>query len=84
MLFYESAKCLHGRRSQLKGKYYGSIFVHYQPVDPKIWNYSVEVCSSVLCSAGAVCHSTYRVRWAVTTRARLAFAFVLFYICSVS
>jgi hypothetical protein len=45
MLFYESAKCLHGRRSQLKGKYYGSIFVHYQPVDPKIWNYSVAVCS---------------------------------------
>lgn len=43
MLFYESAKCLHGRRSPLKGKYYGSIFVHYQPVDRSIWNYSIEV-----------------------------------------
>jgi hypothetical protein len=53
MLFYESAKCLHGRRSQLKGKYYGSIFVHYQPVDPKIWNYSVAVRESVL--HGTVC-----------------------------
>jgi hypothetical protein len=53
MLFYESAKCLHGRRSQLKGKYYGSIFVHYQPVDPKIWNYSVAVRGSVL--HGPVC-----------------------------
>ena len=43
MLFYESAKCLHGRRSTLKGSYYGSIFVHYQPVDSSIWNYTVEV-----------------------------------------
>ena len=45
MLFYESAKCLHGRRSQLKGKNYGSIFVHYQPVDQSIWDYSVDVSS---------------------------------------
>ena len=30
MLFYESAKCLHGRMTELKGKYYGSLFVHYQ------------------------------------------------------
>jgi len=45
MLFYESAKCLHGRRSQLKGKYYGSIFVHYQPVDNSIWDYTVDVSS---------------------------------------
>jgi hypothetical protein len=42
MLFYESAKCLHGRMRMLKGKYYGSLFVHYQPVDRKIWDYSVE------------------------------------------
>eukprot|EP01041_Mallomonas_annulata_P008053 gene8053-16511_t len=29
MLHYESAKCLHGRMSSFKGKYYGSIFLHY-------------------------------------------------------
>jgi hypothetical protein len=29
-LFYESAKCLHGRMTEFRGKYYGSLFVHYQ------------------------------------------------------
>jgi len=43
MLFYESAVCLHGRRKKFKGQYYGSLFVHYQPVDPQIWNYTIEV-----------------------------------------
>jgi hypothetical protein len=28
--------------SEFKGKYYGSIFLHYQPVDPVVWNYNVE------------------------------------------
>jgi hypothetical protein len=42
MLFYESAKCLHGRMKQCKGKYYGSIFIHYMPVDKKIWDWSIE------------------------------------------
>jgi hypothetical protein len=42
MLFYESAKCLHGRMSEFKGKYYGSIFIHYQPVDKAVWNYTVD------------------------------------------
>ena len=42
MLFYESAKCLHGRMRTLKGKYYGSLFIHYQPVDKNVWNYTVE------------------------------------------
>lgn len=41
MLFYESAACLHGRRSKLKGKYYGSLFMHYQPVDQAIWDFSI-------------------------------------------
>eukprot|EP01035_Chromulina_nebulosa_P018806 gene18806-24575_t len=40
MLFYESAKCLHGRLKSLKGKYYGSIFVHYKPKDESIWKFS--------------------------------------------
>ena len=43
MLFYESAVCLHGRRKTLKGQYYGSLFVHYQPIDVHIWNYTIEV-----------------------------------------
>ena len=38
MLFYESAACLHGRRKVLKGKYYASIFAHYQPVDRAVWD----------------------------------------------
>lgn len=33
MLFYESAKCMHGRPRTFKGKYYSSIFIHYLPVD---------------------------------------------------
>ena len=43
MLFYESAACIHGRRRKFKGKYYGSIFLHYQPVDKSIWNFDIEV-----------------------------------------
>lgn len=42
MLFYESAVCLHGRRKVLKGKYYASIFAHYQPVDTKMWHWHTE------------------------------------------
>ena len=42
MVFYESAKCLHGRMTKLKGKYFGSIFLHYRPVDRSIWNYNIE------------------------------------------
>ena len=39
-LFYESARCLHGRLTEFKGKYYGSIFIHYAPID---WKYEAEV-----------------------------------------
>eukprot|EP01038_Epipyxis_sp_PR26KG_P012257 gene12257-16436_t len=42
MLFYEGAISLHGRRSALKGKYYGSLFLHYKPADKSIWNYTTE------------------------------------------
>mmetsp|Transcript_14907 Transcript_14907/g.15625 ORF Transcript_14907/g.15625 Transcript_14907/m.15625 type:complete len:330 (+) Transcript_14907:93-1082(+) len=41
-LFYESAKCLHGRMKEFRGKYYGSVFIHYRPVDYSFWNYTVE------------------------------------------
>ena len=47
MLFYESAKCLHGRMNEFKGKYYGSIFLHYNPVDKDIWNYKHDVSTGV-------------------------------------
>lgn len=48
MMFYESAKCLHGRMFPLKGKYFGSIFVHYKPKDENLWNYDVsDVISNV-------------------------------------
>ena len=42
MVYYESAKCLHGRMTEFRGKYYASIFVHYQPVDPAVWNYQTD------------------------------------------
>lgn len=31
MLFYESAKCIHGRPRPFNGTWYSSIFVHYYP-----------------------------------------------------
>jgi hypothetical protein len=31
MLFYESAKCLHGRPRPFNGEWYSSLFVHYYP-----------------------------------------------------
>lgn len=42
MLFYESAACLHGRMREFKGRYYGSIFLHYMPVDRSLWGFDVE------------------------------------------
>ena len=32
MLFYESAKLLHGRPTSMNGNYYDNIFIHYQPL----------------------------------------------------
>lgn len=32
-LFYESAKCIHGRPTPMKGRYYTSVFLHYRPTD---------------------------------------------------
>lgn len=40
MLHYESAKALHGRMTRFRGKYYGSIFLHYMPVG---WNITTDV-----------------------------------------
>jgi hypothetical protein len=61
MLFYESAACLHGRRQVLRGKYYASVFTHYQPVDSNIWDFNTEVsnrnASDVTCSLYTPHHS---------------------------
>ena len=42
MLHYESAKCLHGRMQEFKGRYYGSIFLHYKPIEKSLWGYDVD------------------------------------------
>jgi hypothetical protein len=42
MLFYESAACIHGRRQEFKGRYYGSLFLHYMPVEKGIWDLNIE------------------------------------------
>lgn len=42
MLFYESAKCLHGRRAMFRGKWYAGAFAHYQPTDRKVWSCSTD------------------------------------------
>eukprot|EP00927_Polykrikos_kofoidii_P079721 TRINITY_DN76532_c0_g1_i1.p1 TRINITY_DN76532_c0_g1~~TRINITY_DN76532_c0_g1_i1.p1 ORF type:complete len:432 (+),score=45.80 TRINITY_DN76532_c0_g1_i1:62-1297(+) len=40
MMFYESAKCFHKRSVPMKGRYYGSLFLHYRP---KMWNFTREM-----------------------------------------
>ena len=36
IVYYESARCLHGRMQPLQGAYYVNLFAHYRPVgDPK-------------------------------------------------
>jgi len=36
LLFYESAKCIHGRPRSLEGRWYASLFLHYQTLTPLI------------------------------------------------
>ena len=37
MLFYESARCLHGRRRPLRGRTFTNLFVHYSPKGEPDW-----------------------------------------------
>jgi hypothetical protein len=37
IVFYESARCLHGRMQPLKGRHYVNLFAHYRPVDDPLW-----------------------------------------------
>ena len=37
IVYYESARCLHGRMSALKGEYYVNLFAHYRPTGDPQW-----------------------------------------------
>ena len=37
IVYYESARCLHGRMQPLQGSYYVNLFAHYRPVGEKEW-----------------------------------------------
>ena len=37
IVYYESAKALHGRNTPLAGGYYANLFTHYRPVDDPEW-----------------------------------------------
>ncbi len=37
IVYYESAKALHGRNTPLAGGYYANLFTHYRPVDDPMW-----------------------------------------------
>ena len=46
MLFYESAKCAHGRPRKMKGRWYSSLFMHYAPIT---WDMSTKVPRDAVC-----------------------------------
>lgn len=37
IVYYESARCLHGRMQPLQGAYYVNLFAHYRPVGDDMW-----------------------------------------------
>ena len=37
IVYYESAKCLHGRMKPLQGAYYVNLFAHYRPLGDPEW-----------------------------------------------
>ena len=37
IVYYESARCLHGRMTPLEGEYYVNLFTHYRPVGDPQW-----------------------------------------------
>ena len=37
IVYYESAKCLHGRNTPLNGEFYVNLFAHYRPVGDDRW-----------------------------------------------
>ena len=37
IVYYESARCLHGRMAPLNGSYYVNLFTHYRPIGDPEW-----------------------------------------------
>ena len=37
IIYYESARCLHGRMQPLQGDYYVNLFAHYRPIGDPVW-----------------------------------------------
>ena len=37
IVYYESARCLHGRMRPLDGAFYVNLFAHYRPVGDRAW-----------------------------------------------
>lgn len=37
IVYYESARCLHGRMKPLRGDYYVNLFTHYRPIGDPQW-----------------------------------------------
>jgi hypothetical protein len=37
IVYYESARCLHGRMMPLNGSYYVNLFTHYRPIGDSRW-----------------------------------------------
>ena len=37
IVYYESARCLHGRMQSLEGEFYVNLFAHYRPVGDPEW-----------------------------------------------
>jgi hypothetical protein len=38
IVYYESARCMHGRMSPLRGQYYVNLFAHYRPLGDPDWH----------------------------------------------
>lgn len=38
IVYYESARCLHGRMQPLEGAYYVNLFAHYRPIGDSLWS----------------------------------------------
>jgi len=66
MLFYESAKCLHGRPTHFNGEWYTSIFVHYKPVGKQAASEASRERSELVTTSAWWC------RWLASLTARLA------------
>lgn len=42
MVLYESARAIHGRPEVMNGRYYANFFIHFAPVDKRIWPFTTD------------------------------------------